>query len=52
MDDFARPRHRAEPRPRGRPFAKGNPGRKPGSKNKTTVLGQALLKMLWGERRG
>ena len=44
MDDFARPRHRAEPRPRGRPFAKGNPGRKPGSKNKTTVLGQALLK--------
>jgi hypothetical protein len=44
MDDFARPRHRAEPRPRGRPFAKGNPGRRPGSKNKTTVIGHALLK--------
>ena len=44
MDDFATPRHSAEPRTRGRPFAKGNPGRKPGSKNKTTVLGQALLK--------
>ena len=30
--------------PRGRPFEKGNPGRKPGSKNKTTLIGQALLK--------
>jgi hypothetical protein len=29
---------------RGRPFAKGNPGRKLGSKNKTTVMGHALLK--------
>src|SRR5262245_42976542 len=28
----------------GRPFAKGNPGRKPGSKNKTTLVAEALLK--------
>lgn len=28
---------------RGRPFAPGNPGRKPGSKNKTTLLSVALL---------
>jgi hypothetical protein len=28
---------------RGRPFAKGNGGRPPGSKNRTTVLAQALL---------
>jgi hypothetical protein len=44
MDEFAKPRHHAQPRTRGRPFTKGNPGRKPGSKNKTTVIGQALLK--------
>jgi hypothetical protein len=31
---------------RGRPFAPGNPGRRPGSKNKTTRVAEALL---WGE---
>jgi hypothetical protein len=29
--------------PRGRPFANGNSGRKPGSKNRTTVVAAALL---------
>jgi hypothetical protein len=29
-------------RPRGRPFQKGNGGRSPGSKNKTTLVAQAL----------
>jgi len=29
--------------PRGRPFANGNPGRKPGSKNRTTLVAAALL---------
>ena len=29
-------------RPRGRPFPKGNGGRRPGSKNKTTLVVQAL----------
>jgi hypothetical protein len=28
---------------RGRPFAEGNPGRPRGSKNRTTVIAQALL---------
>jgi hypothetical protein len=28
---------------RGRPFLKGNPGRKPGSKNVTTLVGKALV---------
>jgi hypothetical protein len=28
---------------RGRPFQKGNGGRKPGSRNRTTVMAQALL---------
>ena len=28
---------------RGRPFAQGNPGRKPGSKNRSTVVAAALL---------
>jgi hypothetical protein len=28
----------------GRPFAKGNGGRKPGSKNRVTVVAEALLK--------
>ena len=32
------------PEIRGRPFEKGNSGRKPGSKNKTTVVAEALLK--------
>ena len=31
------------PAPRGRPFAKGNAGRKPGSKNRITVVAGALL---------
>jgi hypothetical protein len=31
------------PRVRGRPFQKGNGGRKPGSRNRTTVLLEALL---------
>jgi hypothetical protein len=29
--------------PRGRPFARGNPGRKPGSRNRTTVAAATLL---------
>ena len=29
---------------RGRPFPKGNGGRKPGSKNRTTVVAEALIK--------
>jgi hypothetical protein len=29
---------------RGRPFANGNPGRKPGSKNKTTAVAEAVLR--------
>ena len=31
------------PATRGRPFAEGNPGRKPGSKNRSTLLAAALL---------
>lgn len=31
------------PTTRGRPFANGNPGRKPGSKNRTTLVAAALL---------
>jgi len=31
------------PAARGRPFANGNPGRKPGSKNRTTLIAAALL---------
>jgi hypothetical protein len=31
-------------RPRGRPFAKGNGGRRPGSRNKSTMLAEALLR--------
>src|SRR5271166_2444005 len=31
-------------RPRGRPFEKGNGGRRPGSKNRTTIVAEALLK--------
>lgn len=30
-------------RTRGRPFSNGNPGRKPGSKNRSTLIGAALL---------
>jgi hypothetical protein len=43
MDEFTKS-DLNERRTRGRPFAKGNPGRQPGSKNKTTRIGQALLK--------
>jgi hypothetical protein len=32
------------PQPRGRPFEKGNGGRKPGSKNRTTLVAEALLR--------
>jgi hypothetical protein len=32
-----------EPAARGRPFPKGNGGRKPGSKNRTTQVAEALL---------
>lgn len=28
---------------RGRPFVTGNPGRKPGSRNRTTIVAAALL---------
>jgi len=44
MDELTKSGHLGERRTRGRPFAQGNPGRKPGSKNKTTLIGQALLK--------
>jgi hypothetical protein len=44
LDEFTKSGHLEPPRTRGRPFAKGNPGRKPGSKNKTTLIGHALLK--------
>jgi hypothetical protein len=36
-------------KPRGRPFAKGNPGRKRGSRNKSTLVAEALLQ---GEMEG
>jgi hypothetical protein len=32
------------PQPRGRPFEKGNGGRKLGSKNRTTLVAEALLR--------
>jgi hypothetical protein len=32
------------PNGRGRPFRAGNPGRRPGSKNRTTLVAEALLK--------
>ncbi len=44
MDDVTNPVSPGRHHTRGRPFAPGNPGRKPGSKNKTTLIGQALLK--------
>jgi hypothetical protein len=44
MDEYTKSEHLGERTPRGRPFAKGNSGRRPGSKNKTTIIGQALLK--------
>jgi hypothetical protein len=38
--------HKPEPnpQPRGRPFEKGNGGRRPGSKNRATLVAAALLK--------
>jgi hypothetical protein len=33
----------SRPRLRGRPFGKGNGGRRPGSKNRTTLVAEALL---------
>ncbi len=39
MDTLSRPKH-----PRGRPFPKGNPGRKRGSRNRLTLLREALLR--------
>jgi hypothetical protein len=44
MDEFTKAGPIVQRTARGRPFAKGNPGRKPGSKNKSTLIGQALLK--------
>jgi hypothetical protein len=40
MDPNTQPHSRA----RGRPFEKGNGGRRPGSRNRTTVVAEALLK--------
>jgi hypothetical protein len=36
--------HPAPQQPRGRPFEPGNPGRKPGSRNRTTRVAEALLR--------
>ena len=43
MRDPGTPQTSQVPAPRGRPFANGNPGRKPGSKNRTTLVAAALL---------
>jgi hypothetical protein len=43
MRQSDRPDPSRRPATRGRPFANGNPGRKPGSKNHSTVLAAALL---------
>ena len=43
-EDNLEPNVRSESkRDRGRPFKKGNGGRRPGSKNRTTVVAEALL---------
>jgi hypothetical protein len=39
----SRPELTQVPATRGRPFQNGNPGRKPGSKNRTTLVAAALL---------
>jgi hypothetical protein len=39
----SRPELTQVPATRGRPFQDGNPGRKPGSKNRTTLVAAALL---------
>ena len=43
MRDPGTPQTSQVPAPRGRPFANGNSGRKPGSKNRTTLVAAALL---------
>jgi hypothetical protein len=44
MDDFTKAADRSASNGRGRPFARGNSGRKPGAKNKTTLVAEALLR--------
>jgi hypothetical protein len=44
MSEEFRSSPNAHVRPRGCPFEKGNGGRKPGSKNRTTLVAEALLK--------
>jgi hypothetical protein len=44
MDEFTERRRLSVPGSRGRPFAKGNAGRKRGSKNKVTLVAEALLR--------
>jgi hypothetical protein len=44
MDEFIERRRLSAPVNRGRPFAEGNSGRKRGSKNKVTLVAEALLR--------
>ena len=44
MDEFTEQGNLPAPSSRGLPFSKGNPGRMPGSKNRTTIVAEALLK--------
>jgi hypothetical protein len=44
MDEFTEQGNLPAPSSRGRPFSKGNPGRMPGSKNRTTIVAEALLR--------
>jgi hypothetical protein len=44
MDEFTEQGNLPAPSSRGRPFSKGNPGRTPGSKNRTTIVAEALLR--------
>src|SRR5215468_9417568 len=43
-EDQPEPNLRAAPRVRGRPFERGNGGRRQGSKNRTTIVAEALLR--------
>ncbi len=43
MRQSRHPESHLVPATRGRPFANGNPGRRPGSKNRTTLVAAALL---------
>jgi hypothetical protein len=43
MNDASHRAHLNSTTVRGRPFAAGNPGRRPGSKNRATLVAQALL---------